>query len=173
MESLHTEVVVARFDQPADAREAMIDLEVKGIDADAINLGLAAPSVPTKEAARAIDLEMTGGTASRAVKGGVLGALAGATLMIAVLTMFRVEPLGQALLIGVVAGAIGGLFIGAYWGAVLRLPVNEDAFDTFAVDPAASGSIVVHVRVEDPRVAADAVSVLRRHHAQQIDREVA
>src|SRR5882672_5098435 len=43
MESIHT--VVARFLEPTDAREAMIDLEMKGIDADAIHL------LPTRSAA--------------------------------------------------------------------------------------------------------------------------
>ena len=36
VESTHT--VVARFEQQDDAREAMLDLEMKGIDADAIHV---------------------------------------------------------------------------------------------------------------------------------------
>lgn len=172
METTHT--VVARFDEPDDAREAMIDLEVKGIDADAIRL--VAPSAPVPaagDAARGVDLDVAGGLARRAAKGALLGALIGAALLVAVLTIARVEPLGTALLSGVVAGAIGGSLIGGYWSVSMRLPVNAEAFDTYAIDPQNTGGVAIAVRVDDARVAADAVAVLRAHHASEIDREVA
>jgi len=45
--TIHT--VVARFQGPAPAREAMVELEGRGIDADAIDLLGESASIPTAE----------------------------------------------------------------------------------------------------------------------------
>jgi hypothetical protein len=153
VESTHT--VVARFEQQDDAREAILDLELKGIDADAIHL-----------------VEIGRRLARYRASGAVLGALAGAAVMILVLVAVGVRPLSTSLLVGLVAGAAGGSFIGGFWDVAKHLPVNEEVFDTHVVDLRDQGDgIVVEVTVDDPRVAADAAAVMRRHHAQQIDRE--
>lgn len=168
-----THTVVARFDKPAQAREAMIDLEMKGIDADAIHLvPPQSPIVPNDEVLSK-DIEISGAVMRRSAIGGLLGALVGAIVMIAVLSIARLEPLGTTLLVGVLSGAAGGGLIGAYWGAAVRLPVNEEVFDTYVVDPSEPQGVMVEVQVDDARRANDAVAVLRRHHARQIEREVA
>lgn len=171
MTSTHT--VVARFDDPGEAREAMIDLEMKGIDADAIHLVPPhSPLVPNDEVLSK-DIEISGEVVRRSATGGLVGALVGAITMIAILSIFRVEPFGTTLLVGVVSGVVGGGLIGGFWGAARRLPVNDEAFDTYVVDPSEPQGVLVEVRLDDARRAADTVAVLRRHHAQHIEREVA
>ena len=49
-------------------------------------------------------------------RSGVLGALIGAAVFIAVLTLMRVSPLGMAVFIGGVCGAIGGFLMGGFIG---------------------------------------------------------
>jgi hypothetical protein len=53
------------------------------------------------------------------------------------------------------------------------LPVNQEVFDTFVVRSTDARGVIVEVLIDDPRKAAEVVAVLRRHHAQQIEREVA
>jgi len=77
------------------------------------------------------------------------------------------------MVVGAIAGASGGALIGAYWGMVTRLPANEEAFDTTVVGDDKATGIELQVRLDDPNKEADAVGILRRHHAQQINREVA
>jgi hypothetical protein len=76
-------------------------------------------------------------------------------------------------IVGSIAGASGGALIGSYWGMVTRLPVNEEAFDTSVVGDDKAPGIELQVRLDDPHKESDAVGVLRQHHAQQINREVA
>jgi hypothetical protein len=170
MQNIHR--VVARFDDPAEARDAMVDLELKGIDAEATHLVPPALSAPPKELALDREVDIADTFVRRGLKGGLLGALIGAAAVVGALALMRVEPFGSAVRIGAVGGIVGGFFIGAYWGAVVRLPVNEEAFDTFVL-PTTTHGIVVEVNIDDPLTEADAVAVLRRHHAQQIEREVA
>lgn len=168
MEQTHR--VLARFDRAADARDALSELELRGIDAAEIHL------VARDEAAsarpRAVDALVPDRTTGRAILGGLVGALIGAALVIAFVTIVRLDPVGQALLVGGVSGAIGGGFVGGYRGMTAPA-VEEAAFDTVVVEERDAGPILVEVRSPDPKVEAAAVSVLRRHHPQQIDREVA
>src|SRR5207249_10258205 len=116
------------FEQHDDAREAMIDLEIKGIDADAIHLVPPTPPVVSGEAVLATDVEVAGRIARRSAKGGLFGALMAVAVVVGFLTLMQVEPMGTALLVGVAGGAVGGFSIGAFWGAASRLPVNEEVF---------------------------------------------
>src|SRR3954447_23934490 len=82
-----THTVVARFDDPAPAREAMVELEGKGIGADAVNLLNQPPAVPTKEGGLHADLQVSRRFIDSYARNGILGALVGAALFIAVLTL--------------------------------------------------------------------------------------
>jgi len=169
VESTHT--VVARFEQQHDARGAMLDLELKGIDADAINLVPSAP-LPTNEQVLEADVDVGGQLARYSARGALGGALIGAAVMALVLIAVGVRPLTTSVAVGLLTGAVGGAFIGGYWGLAKKLPVNEDALDTFVLDLRnESSGVLVEVTVGDPQVAADAVAVMRRHHARRIDRE--
>jgi hypothetical protein len=169
MENTHK--VVARFDQTDEAREAMLDLEVKGIDADAIHIARPAMRVAPADSVRQTDVDMVHRIEARTVIGGAMGALVGAVLVVAALLVIRVDSLGTALLAGGVAGGAGGAFIGAFWGALARLPANEEALDPMVVDDDFASEIVLEVRLDDPELEPDAVMVLRRHHANHIERE--
>jgi hypothetical protein len=47
---------------------------------------------------------------------------------------------------------------------------NEDALETYEVDPGDPGGVAVEVRVDDPGMAAQAVAVLRSHNPRQLER---
>jgi hypothetical protein len=168
-----THTVVARFDHPAPAREAMVDLEGKGFDADAINLLGQPPAVPTLEGGVYADLAVSRRFIDSYVRNGVLGALIGAAFFIAVLILVQVQPLGMAVLFGALAGAIAGFLMGGFIGAARHMPVNEDALQTSEIDPTGPEGVAVEVRVDDPAKAAEAVAVLRRHHPRQVERRAA
>jgi hypothetical protein len=165
--------VTACFDEPGEARKAMVDLEGKGIDADNINLVGEALFVPTSVGGLHTDLAVSRRFIDSYARSGVLGALIGAAVFIAALTLMRVSPLGMAVFIGGVCGAIGGFLMGGFIGAARRMPVNEDALETYEMDPGDPEGITVEVRVTDPDEAAAAVAVLRRHHPRMLERRAA
>jgi hypothetical protein len=165
--------VTACFNEPGEAREAMVDLEGKGIDADAINLVGEAVFVPTREGGFHADLSVSRRFIESYARSGVLGALIGAALSIAVLTLMRVNPLGTAIFIGGVCGAIAGFLMGGFIGAARHIPVNEDALETYELDPSDPDGVTVEVRVPDANEAAAAVAVLRRHHPRVLERRAA
>jgi hypothetical protein len=167
MENTHK--VVARFDQTDEARQAMIDLEVKGIDADAIHIARPTTRTAAAEAVQRTDRDVVQQLETRTVIGGAIGALAGALLVVAALLVIRVDSLGSAVLAGGTAGAAGGAFIGAFWGAVSRLPANEEAFEPSVVGDEVADEVVLEVRLDDPRREGDAVTVLQRHHARDLE----
>jgi hypothetical protein len=168
-----THTVMARFDHPRPAREAMVELEGRGIDADAINLLGQARSVPTREGGLYADLTVSRRFFDSYVRNGLLGALVGAALFIAALMLMQVEPLGLAVLSGGVTGAIAGFLMGGFIGAARHMPVNEDAFETYELDPSDPEGFAVEVRVADPDVAAKAVAVLRSHNPRLLERRAA
>ena len=170
MESTHK--VVARFDVAEEARQAMVDLERKGIDADAIHLAAPGAAI-SKQEVQETDLDTLRRLEGRTALGAAAGAVTGAAIVILALLVIRVESLGTAMLVGGVGGAMGGALIGAYWGMVVRLPVNEEAYDTAVTGTQSAPEVVLEVRLDDPLKEVDAVKVLRHHHAHQIDREVA
>jgi len=168
---IHT--VVARFDDPVPAREAMVDLEGKGFDAAAIHLFERSPSIPTGEAALHADVAVSRRFVESYARNGVLGALIGAAVFTAGLMLLQVEPLGTAVIIGALAGAIVGFLMGGFIGAARHMPVDEAAYDTYTIDPRDTAGVAVEVRVDDPDVAARAVDVLRTHGPRAIERRAA
>src|SRR5262245_47957730 len=77
-----THTVVARFDDPAPAREAMVDLEGRGFDAAAIHLFQRPPSIPTAEGGLHADVAVSRRFVESYARNGVLGALIGAALFV-------------------------------------------------------------------------------------------
>ena len=171
MESTHR--VMARFEQSRDAREAMIDLEGKGIDADNIHLVTSGPPLTSNMTRMDVDMDVGAKLFWKGARGVVLGGVIGIVVVVGALAAMRVEPFGAAVAIGALGGFVGGATIGGFYGMINRLPVNEEAFDTVTSAHQSDDPIVVEVTLNDSRKAADAVDVLRRHHARKIDREVA
>jgi hypothetical protein len=158
----------AAFDDPVDAKEAMVALEGAGIDADAVNLETVGAAVPTKDVGRSADLAVTGTAARKYGIGAGVGAIVGAAVLILAVLILDVEPVGTAVGIAAVAGAIGGALMGGYWGMTRRLPVNEDAYDTRLVNTVGPEGLRLEVRVEDDAKVDDVVSLLRSHAARDV-----
>jgi hypothetical protein len=170
--ALTTHMVVARFDNPGPAREAMVDLEGRGIDADAIHL-LEPPAIPTREGGLHADLTMSRRIIDSYARSAVIGALIGAAVFIGFLLILRVQPVGMAVAIGAIGGALAGFLVGGYLGAARHIAVNEEAYDTYAIDPSDPEGVAIEVRVPDAGSAARAIEVLRKHHPRQLERRAA
>ncbi|HEY2813129.1 MAG TPA: hypothetical protein VGJ03_06685 [Acidimicrobiales bacterium] len=168
-----THSVMARFDEPDVAREAMVDLEERGIESAAIHLVEQPATIPTREGGLHADLSASRRIAGNFARDGVVGAVIGAFVFVGAFVLIGVEPFGVAVLVGVIAGGIAGALMGGFFGAAWRLPVNEDALDTYALDPSDPQGVAVEVRVEDPDVAAEAIAVLRAHHPRMLERRAA
>jgi hypothetical protein len=162
--SHHT--VVGLFDQPAEARSAMLALERKGIDALDIRL-VESPQVPTREGARSADLAVTGAVGRRYLIGGLVGA--GIAVVISGLVVGVVTTEGGAALMAAFIAAIPGFLLGGFYGGALRLPVNEEALDTYAIDPASSDPVGVEVDLRDTSTVEAAVETLQAMHAVRIE----
>lgn len=138
--------VVGRFATPEGARAALVRIEGLGIDADRIVLHLDGTMVPTKDGLRHADAEATSDVATTAGIAAGLGAVAGAAAGVVggIVTgdMATGATIGAAAAIG--GGAVGGL-LGTYAG----LPVNEDAWTTYELDPADDHDMTITVRVTD------------------------
>ena len=153
--------VVASFDRPAEAREAMLELEAHGFDADDIRLAQPAEAtVPTPAAERDSDAAMFKSVGRRAAVWGPVGALVGAALVIAGLAIFGALNT-TSVIVALLVGGIFGFYLGAIWGGSYKLPVNEDAIDTLAVDPRDSEPVTVEVRVHDDGQAEEATRLHR------------
>jgi hypothetical protein len=159
--------VVGLFDQPSEAREAMLALERKGIDALDIRL-VDSLTVPTREGARATDLNATGAAGKRYITGALVGGLGAA--VVAALVVGIVTRDGGAALLGAFIAAIPGFFVGGFWGGASQLPVNEQTLDTYAVDPGDAAPVGVEVDLRDDSTAETAVEILRALHAHKIER---
>ncbi|CAN5863974.1 hypothetical protein BH24ACT3_BH24ACT3_19780 [soil metagenome] len=160
--------LIATFPDGEAAREAMVALEQQGIEAGDVTL-LSGPSAAvTGGAARAEDMAVTGEVAKRYGVGGAIGAVIGALIVVGVVNLAGIEPRAAVSVGGALAGAIGGFFLGGYWGAAKGLPVNDDVFDTYL--PEGSDHVGVVVAVGDDAKAARAAEVLSDTGALKVDR---
>jgi hypothetical protein len=161
-------LVTAEFDSPERAREAMVALEWQGIDADDIKL-VAPPDVPVPDAQRAAEGRIVRDIARRTIVWGASGAVVGAGIGIAIALIAGLDQPGVALLVAALGGGILGGMIAGFWGGASRLPVNEEALDTYTIDPRAADSVRVEIRARDGGAVAAANAVLRDHDARRVD----
>lgn len=162
-------VVVAEFRDPADARQAMIDLEGIGVDAQAINLIDRSTSVPAQNIERSGELSAAGDTAKRYVGGGLLGAAVGAVVGGLLGLLANTDPMTIGVVGGVLAGAIAGFVLGGFWGGASKLPVNTDALDTYTMDRSDSEPVHLEVQAHSDDQARRTVDVLRKAKADTVD----
>jgi hypothetical protein len=162
-------VVVAEFRDPAKARQAMLDLEGIGVDAQAINLVERSTSVPAQNIEQSGELSAAGDTAKRYVGGGVVGAVVGAMIGAALGALSGVDPLSLALIGGAMCGAIAGFVLGGYWGGARKLPVNPDALDTYTIDSSDTEPVHLEVQAHSDDQARQTVEVLRNASADTVD----
>jgi hypothetical protein len=164
-------LVVAEFDDPSPAREAMLALERKGFDANDICLGVvgrAADNLTDPAHTRQVDKAVVVGATEYALLGVVLGAAVGAAIGIGALLLLGIAP-GNAMVGGAILGVIVGGLMGGLWSSFGHMAANPEAFDTYGVDPAAPEPVTVEVRAEDDEHVAAAREVLSALHPRRLD----
>jgi hypothetical protein len=171
MTAEHPDIVIGRFDDREDARDAMLAIEAKGIDADNINLE-AEDALPTADTVHNADRAVVGEVGRHYAEGGLVGAIVGALLGAIALLIGGLGSTSLAIVAGGLTGAIAGFLIGGFLFVGSRLPVNEDTFNTRLVDPAA-GKVEVEVRVANEKSIEPVVEAMRAHRARAVERRAA
>jgi hypothetical protein len=162
-------VVVAEFRDPADARQAMLDLEGIGVDAQAINLVDRSTAVPAQNIERSGELAAAGDTTKRYVGGGLIGAGVGAIVGVLLGLLANTDPMVLGLLGGAMCGGIVGFLLGGFWGGASKLAVNPDALDTYTMDRSGSEPVHLEVQAHSDDQARKTVDVLRKARADTVD----
>jgi hypothetical protein len=162
-------VVVAEFRDPADARQAMLDLEGIGVDAQAINLVERSSAVPAQNIEQSGELSAAGDTARRYVGGGLIGAAVGAVIGVLLGLLANTDPATIGIVGGVMCGGIVGFVLGGYWGGASKLAVNPDALDTYTMDRSDSEPVHLEVQAHSDDQARQTVDVLRKAKADSVD----
>jgi hypothetical protein len=164
-------LVVAEFDDPSPAREAMLALERKGFDANDICLGVtgrAAAEMTEPDHTRQVDKALVVETTEYVLLGVVLGAAIGAAIGIGALLMLGIAP-GNAIVGGAILGVIVGGLMGGLWSSFGHMAANREAFDTYGVDSAAPEPVTVEVRAKDDEHVATAREVLSALNPRRLD----
>jgi len=162
--------VVGLFDEAADARRAVQELEASGFGAGEI-------SVLAHDAARAdagtVDAgDRAAGAAGGAVKGAAGGALwGGATGLLAGLAALMIPGIGPVLAVGPLTAALTGAAIGAAGGGILGgltgLGVPREHAELYA-EALRRGGTLVTVQADEAQ-AQRAIEILDRHGAVDIE----
>lgn len=152
------EPVVGRFTTPESARAAMVRLEAAGIDGDAIVLEEGPAAVAPSDVATENDLQAVGDVGKGAAVGATIGSVAGAAA--GVVTAVVTGDAGTGAIVGA-AGVAGGGAVGGLAGTYAGLPANNQAFETYELDPSDPHPITVRVRVDSPEQAAAARKALQ------------
>jgi hypothetical protein len=150
--------VTGHFTSPPSARAAVVRLEAAGFDADAITLEDDSPAVPGPDVADDADMEATGDVARAAALGATIGGAAGVAAGIA--TAVVTGDAGAGAAVGT-AGAVGGATVGGLAGTYAGLPVTEEAWTTYELDPSDPHPLSVTVRVSSSEQADQARAALR------------
>lgn len=162
--------MVASFDHPESAREAMIGLEGLGLDAEAVRLLDQDPQVQVGGLDRSGEMDAAQSVAGNYLKGALVTAVVVGGIAAVVVLILGVKPRPLALALSLLGGGLAGFFLGGYLNAARKLPVNVDALDTFTVDSAQSAPVRVEVRLTDPSLFDRAASVCRDNDAIGIER---
>jgi hypothetical protein len=140
--------VIGRFSTMDDARRAIADLELAGVDAARVEVR-DEPAILDPAEQRTVDLEETGAWGRRAAIGAIVGAVVGAGLLTAILVVAMGDVGSMVVLSSVIGGMAFGAAIGGYWAVAGRLPVNEQAMSMRAPEEAHTGRYVeLDVRID-------------------------
>jgi hypothetical protein len=133
--------VTARFADADAAREAALELERHGIEANQISVRTD-QGRPTNRNTGVADVEVTKDIGGRAIAGGVIGAVAGALVAMAIVLIVGPDDLALALVIAAIGGAaLVGPIVG-FWSGGSKLPVEPGAYDTYGPDASAATVVV-------------------------------
>ncbi len=162
--------LVASFDGPDEARDAMIALEGLGIDAEAVRLLDQDAKVPVGGLAESGELDAAQSVAGNYLRGAVASAVVVAIIAVVIVLVLGVRPRPLAVGLATIGGAIGGFVLGGFLNAARRLPVNVDALDTFTIDQQESAPVRIEVKLSDPGLFDRSASVCRDHKAVKVER---
>jgi hypothetical protein len=151
-----TATVTATFADPDAARQAALELERHGVEANNIKVETDTAR-PSNRNVGAADVEMTKQIGTRYAVGGIIGALVGAAVAVGVVLIVQPEQLALALVIAALGGAAPGFWLGGFWGGGSKLPVDTESYDTYRPD--ATGATLV-VAVADLNAADEVRSMV-------------
>jgi uncharacterized protein (TIGR02271 family) len=171
-----SKTVVGLMDNIGEAQEVVKDLVASGIERDDIGfMANEKQAAGTRQQARSdggrgeSDGDVASGALAGAGTGAAIGGVAGLALSLAPLAIPGIGPILAA---GPIAAALTGAGIGAVAGGLIggltRLGVPEEEAHYYA-EGVRRGGILVTVAADDDREAAQAVTILKRHGAVDID----
>jgi uncharacterized protein (TIGR02271 family) len=165
-----SKTVIGLFNNMGEAQGVVKDLVASGIERD--DIGFMANEkhvVPSGGDTSRQGSDVAAGTLAGAGTGAAIGGVAGLALAFAPLAIPGIGPILAA---GPIAAALTGAGIGAVAGGLIggltRLGVPEEDAHYYA-EGVRRGGILVTVAADDEREADDAVAILRRHGAVDID----
>ena len=163
-----SKTIIGMMDNMSEARNVVEDLVASGIDRDDIGF-MANEKHATPQRADADDgAGATSGALAGAGTGAAIGGVAGLALSFAPLAIPGIGPILAA---GPIAAALTGAGIGALAGGLIggltKLGVPEEDAHYYA-EGVRRGGILVTVAADDDREVEQAVSILKRHGAVDV-----
>src|SRR5688572_10122845 len=163
-----SKTIIGMMDNVSEARNVVEDLVASGIDRDDIGF-MANEKHATPQRADADDgAGATSGALAGAGTGAAIGGVAGLALSFAPLAIPGIGPILAA---GPIAAALTGAGIGALAGGLIggltKLGVPEEDAHYYA-EGVRRGGILVTVAADDDREVEQAVSILKRHGAVDV-----
>jgi uncharacterized protein (TIGR02271 family) len=163
-----SKTIIGLMDNMSEARSVVEELVASGIDRDDIGF-MANEKHATPQRADADDGNATSGALAGAGTGAAIGGVAGLALSFAPLAIPGIGPILAA---GPIAAALTGAGIGALAGGLIggltKLGVPEEDAHYYA-EGVRRGGILVTVAADDEREVEQAVSILKRHGAVDVE----
>ena len=162
--------VLASYDSPEEARDALEALGRAGIDADKTSLaGREALVVASDPDTRLRDLEVPAEIVKQAATGGMVGSVLGALAGAAAFVIPGIGPgIGTGIFAAMFAGGIGGGAVGGMVGGIGSMSLGESWELTFA-DRLQGGKVLVAVHAESADEAREAARVLEKEGAEGVE----
>lgn len=164
--------VIADFADGAGAREAIMDLERKGVEAGRISL----LGVDQGRSGRAQgdemhrkDMAATGRVGSRAAMGAAIGAVIGAVIGFGIALAFT-DIDGGELVLAALGGALVGSTLGGLWGGFANVPVSGEAVEETYDTDTTGGPTQLVVRTDDADEFDRAMKALEGSGATKLSR---
>jgi hypothetical protein len=158
-------IVIGIFHDQAQAERAVGELRRTGFRKDQIGVVIRDQPLASGLTVEG-DVRAEKGAATGAVAGGILGSLLGAA------TAVLLPGFGQVLALGILAGVLGGgtlgITTGGLIGALVALGIPEDEAHHYEQAFHAGHALVT---VQTKGMSAEAVAVLRRQGAVEVDLE--
>jgi uncharacterized protein (TIGR02271 family) len=164
-----SKTVIGLMDNIGEAQNVVRDLVASGIERDDIGFMANEKQAPSTRPKSDAGADATSGALAGAGTGAAIGGVAGLALSLAPLAIPGIGPILAA---GPIAAALTGAGIGALAGGLIggltKLGVPEEEAHYYA-EGVRRGGILVTVAADDDREAEQAVAILKRHGAVDVD----